>query len=143
MRRTSDTRGAIYAEYAVAIVPMFFLFWGLLQVNGLLLADLIVRDAAIKAVRAAIVCDSDKETSGTSGAQTCAQQAVNDVIQGETSITSADASIRDSPIARTQPAAAPVIASRIDCFKISAVTARVVAPIAMRMPISLVRWEIT
>jgi len=90
MTRTSDTRGAIYAEYAVAIVPMFFLFWGLLQVNGLLLADLVLRDAAIKAVRAAVVCDSDKETSGTSAAQTCAQQAVNDVIQAETSITSAD-----------------------------------------------------
>jgi Flp pilus assembly protein TadG len=90
MRPAQDSRGAIYAEYAVAIVPMFFLFWGLLQVNGLLLADLILRDAAIKAVRAAVVCDSDEHTSGTSGAIECAQQAVNDIIKAQTSIVSAD-----------------------------------------------------
>jgi len=89
MRGLSSSRGAIYVEYAVAIVPMFALFWGLLQLNGLLLADLVVRDAAQKAVRAAIVCDSDDGTSGESGGMTCAQQAVEDTVKAVHSITDA------------------------------------------------------
>ena len=70
-----DDRGAAYVEFIVAIVPMLTLFWGMLQINGLLLADLVVRNAAENAVRAAIVCDSDQHTSGLSGATECAQQA--------------------------------------------------------------------
>ena len=55
-----STRGAAYVEFIIAIVPMLILFWGLMQLNGLLLADLVVRHAATHAVRAAIVCDSDE-----------------------------------------------------------------------------------
>jgi hypothetical protein len=51
--------GAVYAEFTIAIVPMLALFWGLMQLNGLLLADLVARHAVVNAVRAAIVCDSD------------------------------------------------------------------------------------
>jgi Flp pilus assembly protein TadG len=90
MGKPSGSRGAIYVEYAVAIVPLFVLFWGLLQLNGLLLADLVVRDAAMKAVRAAVVCDSDKETSGLSGATQCAQEAVDDTVKALLSLTSAE-----------------------------------------------------
>lgn len=86
----SSSRGAIYVEYAVAIVPLFLLFWGLLQLNGLLLADLVVRDAATKAVRAAIVCDSDKDTSGLTGATDCAQAAVNETIKAVHSLKDAE-----------------------------------------------------
>jgi Flp pilus assembly protein TadG len=55
----NSTAGAAYAEFIIAVVPMLVLFWGMVQVNGLLLADLVARNAAINAVRAAIVCDSD------------------------------------------------------------------------------------
>jgi Flp pilus assembly protein TadG len=54
-----STTGAVYAEFIIAVVPMLVLFWGLMQLNGLLLADLVARHAVVNAVRAAIVCDSD------------------------------------------------------------------------------------
>lgn len=54
------TEGAVYAEFIIAILPMLALFWGLMQLNGLLLADLVARHAVVNAVRAAIVCDSDE-----------------------------------------------------------------------------------
>lgn len=57
--RRRRMRGAAYVELIIAIMPMLILFWGLMQLNGLLLADLVVRHAATHAVRAAIVCDSD------------------------------------------------------------------------------------
>ena len=59
--RLGATRGAVYVEFIIAIVPMLILFWGLMQFNGLLLADLVVRHAVTHAVRAAIVCDSDEK----------------------------------------------------------------------------------
>jgi hypothetical protein len=57
---SSTTAGAAYAEFVIAIVPLLVLFWGMVQVNGILLADLVARNAAVNAVRAAIVCDSDE-----------------------------------------------------------------------------------
>ncbi len=72
------TEGAVYVEFVIAIVPMLILFWGLMQLNGLLLADLVARHAAVNAVRAAVVCDSDEvpqsgsELSASSG---CSYQA--------------------------------------------------------------------
>ena len=62
--------GAVYVEFLIAIMPMLTLFWGLMQLNGLLLADLVTRHAAINAVRAAIVCGSQaKDLGGTQHAQ--------------------------------------------------------------------------
>jgi Flp pilus assembly protein TadG len=55
-----DCTGAVYVEFIIAIVPLLVLFWGLMQLNGVLLADLVARHAAVNAVRAAIVCDSDE-----------------------------------------------------------------------------------
>jgi hypothetical protein len=52
--------GSVYVEFILAIVPMLSLFWGIMQLNGILLADLVARHAAVNAVRAAIVCDSQK-----------------------------------------------------------------------------------
>lgn len=60
------TRGAVYVEFIIAIVPMLIFFWGLIQLNGLLLADLVVRHAVTHAVRAAIVCDSDEHPQNDS-----------------------------------------------------------------------------
>lgn len=51
-------------EFIIAIMPMLILFWGIMQLNGLLLADLVVRHAAVHAVRAAIVCDSEVSSAG-------------------------------------------------------------------------------
>jgi Flp pilus assembly protein TadG len=87
MDARSNDRGAVYVEFIIAIVPLLVLFWGLLQVNGLLLADLMVRNTAIHAVRAAVVCDSDKETSGPSGARDCAQQVADELRPSVHSIT--------------------------------------------------------
>ena len=66
LRGTSpgDARGAAYVEFLIAILPMLILFWGIMQLNGLLLADLVVRHAAVHAVRAAIVCDSEVTSAG-------------------------------------------------------------------------------
>jgi hypothetical protein len=56
--------GAVYVEFLIAIMPMRMLFWGLMQLNGLLLADLVTRHAAVNAVRAAIVCDAQAKDLG-------------------------------------------------------------------------------
>jgi Flp pilus assembly protein TadG len=111
VKALSSTRGAIYVEYAIAIVPMFVLFWGLLQLNGLLLADLVVRDAAEKAVRAAIVCDSDHETSGMSGGMQCAQQAAAETVKAVKSIADAEViSLDGADSAGNQEVTAVVVA---------------------------------
>jgi len=57
--------GAVYVEFLIAIMPMLTLFWGMMQLNGLLLADLVTRHAAVNAVRAAIVCGSQAKDMGT------------------------------------------------------------------------------
>jgi Flp pilus assembly protein TadG len=106
-----DERGAAYVEFIVAIVPMLVLFWGLLQVNGLLLADLVVRNAAMNAVRAAIVCDSDEHTSGESGAQDCAQQAAADTTKAVKSIQSVGVQIQGASSTGNAPVTATVSAS--------------------------------
>lgn len=87
MSQTALTRGSAYVEFLVAIIPMLVIFWGLMQVSGLLLADLVVRHAAMNAVRAAIVCDSDQNAAGDAGADTCAQQAAGDTTKAVSSIT--------------------------------------------------------
>jgi Flp pilus assembly protein TadG len=67
---TRSRGGAIYVEFLIAIIPMLTLFWGMMQLNGLLLADLVTRHAAVNAVRAAIVCGSQaKDLGGTAHAQ--------------------------------------------------------------------------
>ena len=63
MKKTSGSNGVIYVEFIIVIIPMLVLFWGVMQLNGLLLADLVVRHAAVNAVRAAIVCDSDEDSN--------------------------------------------------------------------------------
>ncbi len=106
--------GAVYVEFIVAILPMLVLFWGLLQVNGLLLADLVVRDAASNAVRAAIVCDSDESTSGPSGAQDCAQQAAEATTKAVKSIQSVGVQVANASASGNAPVTATVSAS-YDC----------------------------
>jgi hypothetical protein len=60
MKALASEKGSAYVEFIIAIVPMLTVFWGIMQLNGLMLADLVARHAAVNAVRAAIVCDSQK-----------------------------------------------------------------------------------
>ena len=56
------TRGAIYVEVLVAIIPVLVFFFGLLQLAMLYSAKLIVRHAAWRAARSAVVIlDDDPE----------------------------------------------------------------------------------
>jgi hypothetical protein len=62
MRLGRDTRGAVYIEFLVAFIPMFVLFLGLLQVSLIFIGKFVVRHAANRATRAAIVVlDDDPE----------------------------------------------------------------------------------
>jgi Flp pilus assembly protein TadG len=80
----ADGSGAVYVEFLVAIVPMLTLFWGLMQLNGILLADLVTRNAAQHAVRAAVVCGTGKLEGGQSSesaATECANEAAKAVMK--------------------------------------------------------------
>ena len=68
--------GAVYVEFLVAVVPMFTLFWGIAQLNGLLLADVVAQHAAVTAVRAAVVCEPDDHSQRPETGQQCADAAV-------------------------------------------------------------------
>jgi hypothetical protein len=57
-----DTRGAVYVEFILAFIPLFFMFLGMLQMGLLYGASLIVQHASNVAVRAAmVVMDDDPE----------------------------------------------------------------------------------
>ena len=115
IRAVSDKRGAIFVEYAIAIVPMFALFWGLLQLNGLLLADLVVRDAAEKAVRAAVVCDSDHATTGKAGGLACAQEAAAATVKAEPSISDAEVISLDGAASSGNQEVTAVVVAHYTC----------------------------
>jgi len=50
-----DRSGAVYVEFIIAFLPLFFLFCGILQLGMVQLADLVTKHAAVTATRAAIV----------------------------------------------------------------------------------------
>lgn len=81
-RRLGPIEGAAYVEFIIAVMPMLAFFWGMMQLNGLLLADLVVRHAAMNAVRAAIVCGSDPKPD----VQGCATRAAAMTTQAVKSI---------------------------------------------------------
>lgn len=61
-RRDATTGGAVYVEFLLAFIPLFFLFLGMVQMGLLYAADLAVRHAAVVAARAAmVVIDDDPE----------------------------------------------------------------------------------
>ena len=74
------TTGAVYVELLVVLVPMFTLFWGLVQLNGLFLADLVTQHAAVSAVRAAVVCEPDDHLQRPESGQQCAEGAVREIL---------------------------------------------------------------
>jgi Flp pilus assembly protein TadG len=109
--------GAAYVEFIIAIVPMMVLFWGIMQLNGLLLADLVARHAAVHAVRAAIVCDSqvgDPQTAERLAAPGgCAYEAAKLALSAVRSFGAPDFIVRVEGASRSgnAPVTATVIAS--------------------------------
>jgi hypothetical protein len=64
----SDRGGAVYVEFLLSFIPLFFLFLGMVQMGLLYAADLVVRHAAVTATRAAIVVlDDNPERYGGDG----------------------------------------------------------------------------
>jgi hypothetical protein len=60
--RDVSTGGAVYVEFLLSFIPLFFLFLGMVQMGLLYGADLAVRHAAVVAARAAmVVIDDDPE----------------------------------------------------------------------------------
>lgn len=53
--RVRDQRGAVLAEFVIAVVPLLMTFFGFMQVSKMFTASLGVRHAAIVAARAAAV----------------------------------------------------------------------------------------
>lgn len=54
-----DRGGAVYVEFLLAFVPLFFLFLGMIQMAMAYACDLVVRHAAVTAARAAAVVIDD------------------------------------------------------------------------------------
>ena len=109
--------GSAYVEFIIAIVPMMVLFWGVMQLNGLLLADLVARHAAVHAVRAAIVCDSQvghpqsaEELAAPGG---CSYEAAKLALSSVRSFGGPDFTVRVEGASRhgNAPVTATVIAS--------------------------------
>lgn len=71
-RRTAalrdDTRGAVYVEFLIVLMPVFVLFLGLLQLSLLFSAKLLVEHAATEGARAAAVVFGDDPRSYGEGA---------------------------------------------------------------------------
>jgi Flp pilus assembly protein TadG len=109
-RPNSGNSGIIYVEFILVIIPMLVLFWGMMQLNGLLLADLVVRHAAVNAVRAAIVCDSDEHTHGQAGAEACAQQAAEATTKSVKSIKAVVVTVAGASESGNEPVTATVTA---------------------------------
>jgi Flp pilus assembly protein TadG len=109
--------GSAYVEFIIAVVPMLVLFWGIMQLNGLLLADLVARHAAVHAVRAAIVCDaqvghpqSAEELAAPGG---CAYEAAKLALSAVRSFGAPNFTVRIEGASRhgNAPVTATVIAS--------------------------------
>jgi Flp pilus assembly protein TadG len=123
--------GAVYVEFLIAIMPMLMLFWGLMQLNGLLLADLVTRHAAVNAVRAAIVCGSQAKDMGGNA------HAKNDAELGSTGGCAYEAA-KKSLSAVHSFGDPPVFAVKVEGAKKSGnapVTATVVAAYHCRVPL--------
>lgn len=58
-RKDVTTGGAVYVEFLLAFIPLFFLFLGMVQMGLLYAADLAVRHSAVVAARAAMVVIDD------------------------------------------------------------------------------------
>jgi hypothetical protein len=58
-----DCLGAVYVEFLIAFLPLFFFFSALVQLGMLQIADLVTKHAAVMAARAAVVVLPDNPDS--------------------------------------------------------------------------------
>ncbi len=59
----SDESGAVLAEFAVVVMPLFLTFFGFLQLAQMMTAHLVMKHAAIVAARAAAVISNNNGTN--------------------------------------------------------------------------------
>ena len=105
-RRSSsraDTRGAVLAEFAIAIVPMLMAFFCFFQLGVFMVGKMIVRHAAIVGARAASVVTGGGATNPTlegapQGTNGDVESAVNQAlgVWGDNKMLVADTTIDDS-----------------------------------------------
>jgi Flp pilus assembly protein TadG len=111
--KRKGSTGAVYVEFLVALVPMFTLFWGIVQLNGLFLADVIAQHAAVTAVRAAVVCEPDDHSQRPETGQQCADAGVREILgldatRTVSSIRSAEVSLAGESATGIAPVTATV-----------------------------------
>ncbi len=71
----SDKRGAVLAEFAVVIMPLLMILFGVTQISMVYAAKLVVRHSAIAAVRAyAVIADPNPGDNGSVADATTAGQ---------------------------------------------------------------------
>jgi Flp pilus assembly protein TadG len=78
-----DKRGAVLAEFAIAILPMLMAFFGFWQVSMLITAKMLVRHAAAVGARAAAVMVGGGDTNPTfEGEEQGTEDDVRNAVQG-------------------------------------------------------------
>lgn len=96
----SDRGGAVYVEFLLAFIPLFFLFLGMVQMGLLYAADLVVRHAAVTATRAAAVVIDDDPTNYEDETR---RSFTSDGNQRDTMVRRAIEALLRTPAARSRP----------------------------------------
>lgn len=88
MTREEKARGAVLAEFVIAVVPLLMMTFGWLQLAWLYTANILVKHAANTCVRAAVVIDDKPFNPGKNGSvgeiQTATERAANVEKSGNT-----------------------------------------------------------
>jgi hypothetical protein len=95
-----DRGGAVYVEFLLAFVPLFFLFLGMIQMAMAYACDLVVRHAAVTAARAAAVVIDDNPERYDGDAR---RRFETDGNQRDTIIRTVIESILRTPSSRSRP----------------------------------------
>lgn len=106
-----DRGGAVYVEFLLAFIPLFFLFLGMVQMGLVYACDLVVRHAAVTAARAAVVVIDDNPERYDGNTR---REFETDGNQRETMVRTVIETILRSPSARSRP-------PRIDSERYSAI----------------------
>lgn len=127
----SDRGGAVYVEFLLAFIPLFFLFLGMVQMGLLYGADLVVRHAAVTATRAAIVVIDDDPSRYDGDARRVFE---TDGSQRDTIIREVIESLLSTPASRSRP-------PRIDSERYSAIHSAAGMPLLPFSPPANMIWR--